>query len=125
MLTGKMVRVRHGRDRILASYLDTDSASWLEVAEQMLEMFRGQEGRSHGEIDADVEEAFGDDPGTLVHQGLVKLLEDRCEFEVVSGHPPEELRDAVFRAATAYRTSEGWKAPGEPEPGGLHPTLAF
>src|SRR5204862_459006 len=75
------------------------------VAEQLLELFRGQEGRSRSEIDADVEEAFGTDPSQLVHQGLVKLLEDRCEFEVVSGHPPEELRAAVFRAAAAIRTA--------------------
>jgi predicted nuclease of restriction endonuclease-like RecB superfamily len=39
----------------------------------------------------------------LVHQGLAKLLEDRCEFEVVSGHPPEELRERVFRAAADRR----------------------
>src|SRR5262245_23635632 len=115
MLTGNLVRVRHARDRILASYIDPDNANWLEVAEQLLELFRGQEGRSHGEIEADVEEAFGDDPGTLVHQGLVKLLEDRCEFEVVSGHPPEELRNAVFRAAASYRASGGSHPPAGEE----------
>ena len=103
MLTGKMVRVRITRDRIVPRYLDTGSANWLEVAEQLLDLFRGQEGRSHGELDADVEETFGTDPSQLVHQGLVKLLEDRCEFEVVSGHPPEELRSAVFRTATLSR----------------------
>jgi predicted nuclease of restriction endonuclease-like RecB superfamily len=102
-----MVRVRHARDRIVASYIDTENASWLETAEQLLELFRGQEGRSHGELDEEIEEAFGDDPGTLVHQGLVKLLEDRCEFEVVAGHPPNELRAAVFRAAAVQRTIEG------------------
>src|SRR5262249_16222946 len=45
----------------------------------------------------------GDTPAYLVHQGLAKLLEDRCEFEVASGHPPEQLREAVFRAAAARR----------------------
>ena len=38
-----------------------------------------------------------------MHQGLAKLLEDRCEFDVVSGRPPEELREAVFRAAVEHR----------------------
>jgi predicted nuclease of restriction endonuclease-like RecB superfamily len=107
MLTGRLVRVRHARDRIIASYIDTESGNWLETAEQLLELFRGEEGRSHGELDEEIEEAFGDDPGTLVHQGLVKLLEDRCEFEVVAGHPPEELRAAAFRAAATYRASGG------------------
>jgi predicted nuclease of restriction endonuclease-like RecB superfamily len=105
MLTGKMVRVKFARDRIIPYYLDTDKATWLEMAEQLLEIFRGQDHTTRGEIEADLEEAFGNDPGQLVRQGLTKLLEDRCEFEVVSGHPPEELRDAVFHAAAAQRSS--------------------
>ena len=32
MLTGKMVRVRITKDRVLARYLETDSATWLDVA---------------------------------------------------------------------------------------------
>ncbi len=39
----------------------------------------------------------------MVHQGLAKLLEDRCKFEVVSGQPPEQLRSVVFRLATQHR----------------------
>ena len=31
MLTGKMVRVRFARDRVLPYYLDTESATWREV----------------------------------------------------------------------------------------------
>jgi predicted nuclease of restriction endonuclease-like RecB superfamily len=103
MLTGKLVRVRYARDRIIPHYLDVDDATWLEVAERLLELFRGREGRTRGELEEDQREAFGDDPGQLVHQGLAKLLEDRCEFEVVSGHPPEQLRAAVFRAAGEHR----------------------
>src|SRR5580704_7602606 len=99
MLTGKMVRVRFARDRIIPYYLDVNEVTWREVAERLLDLFRGQEGRTRGELEVDQQEAFGDDPGQLVHQGLAKLLEDRCEFEVVSGHPPEDLRAAVFRAA--------------------------
>ncbi len=103
MLTGKMVRVRFARDRIIPYYLDPADAGWLEVAERLLALFRGQEGRTRGELEDDQREAFGDDPGQLVHQGLAKLLEDRCEFEVVSGQPPEQLRAAVFRAAAEHR----------------------
>src|SRR5262245_58980312 len=106
MLTGKMVRVRYARDRILPYYLDTRDESWRMVAEQLLELFRAMEGRSRGELEDLVEETFGDD-GSLVHQGLAKLLEDRCEFEVVSGQPPEEVRARVFRGATLQRQAEG------------------
>src|SRR5881275_2889450 len=98
MLTGKMVRVRFARDRVLPHYLNTDDPAWREVAERLLELFRGQEGRTRGELEDEQREAFGDDPGQLVHQGLAKLLEDRCEFAVSSAIPPEQLRASAFRA---------------------------
>lgn len=107
MLTGKMVRVRYGRDRILPGYLDAADPAWQEVAGRLIESFRGQAGRTRGELEADLEETFGSDPAQVVHQGLAKLLEDRCEFEVVSGHPPEQLREAVFREAALRRRADG------------------
>jgi uncharacterized protein len=103
MLTGKLVRVRYGRERILPAYLAVDDASWLAVAEQLLTLFRAQAGCTRGELEEEIEEAFGSETSTLIHQGLAKLLEDRCEFEVVSGSPPEELREVVFRAAAGQR----------------------
>jgi predicted nuclease of restriction endonuclease-like RecB superfamily len=87
------------------------------VAEQLLDLFRTQESRTRGELEADLEEAFGDEAG-LLHQGLAKLLEDRCEFEVVAGHSPEKIREAVFRLAGAWR--QGDLAPvGETDSHGL------
>jgi predicted nuclease of restriction endonuclease-like RecB superfamily len=104
MLTGKLVRVRYARERIIPCYLDTTDLTWHEAAERLLELYRGQEGRTRGEIEEDLREVIGDDPAQLVHQGLAKLLEDRCDFEVVSGHPPEQLRELVFRASAQHRT---------------------
>jgi predicted nuclease of restriction endonuclease-like RecB superfamily len=103
MLTGKMVRVRYARERILPYYLDVNDPLWHELAERLLEMFRGQQGKPRGELEDDLAAAFGNEPAQLVYQGLAKLLEDRCEFEVVSGSPPEELREAVFAAAAEAR----------------------
>ncbi len=105
MLTGKMVSVRYARDRIIPRYLDVNDSGWLEAAERLLTLFRSQEGRTRGELEEEQGELFGDDPSQLVHQGLAKLLEDRCEFEVVSGHPPEAIRAAVFQTAARQRTA--------------------
>jgi predicted nuclease of restriction endonuclease-like RecB superfamily len=107
MLTGKLVRVRYARDRILPCYLDLNDPSGREVAERLLELFRAQVGRTRGELEQELEDAFGDAQTQLVHQGLAKLLEDRCEFEVVSGQPPEQLRQAVFTAAAKQRIASG------------------
>jgi predicted nuclease of restriction endonuclease-like RecB superfamily len=58
---------------------------------------------TRGELDRELADAFGDAPDKQVHQGLAKLLEDRCEFEVVSGQPPELLRLEVFALACGRR----------------------
>lgn len=105
MLTGKQVRVRYARDRIIPYWIDPDDPVWQTVAEQLLELYRGHQGRTRGELEDLLDETFGDDT-TLVHQGLAKLLEDRCEFETLSGHPPELLRTHAFRAATRQRSSD-------------------
>jgi predicted nuclease of restriction endonuclease-like RecB superfamily len=104
MLTGKLVRVRYARDRIVPCYLNATDSGWLEVAERLRESFRNLKGASRGQLEDDLRDTFGSDPSQLVHQGLAKLLEDRCEFEVVSGHPPERLRELVFAAAAQGRT---------------------
>ncbi len=107
MLTGKLVRVRYARNRILPVWLDVDSAEWRDAAEQLLGIFRGAAGSTRGELDAEVDAAFGDLAAQLVYRGLAKLLEDRCEFEVEAGLPPEQIREAVFAAAARHRQAGG------------------
>ena len=106
MLTGKMVRVRYARERIIPYYIDPTDEQWRLVAEQLLELYRSLTGHTRGELEEEITSTFGDEPGTLVHQGLAKLLEDRCEFDVVSGHPPDQVRAAVFREAALVRQSD-------------------
>ena len=112
MLPTNLVRVKFARNRVAPQFLDASVESWRDVAAQMLEVFRGREGISRGALEADVEDAIGNHPGQLVHQGLAKLLEDRCEFEIVSGHPPEELREQVFRLAAERRAGGGFQRDG-------------
>ena len=105
MLTGKLVRVKHAREKLLPYYLDVESAKWLEIAEQMIELFRSKakDRAPRGELDQEAAELFGSLPNQLVHQGFLKLLQDRCEFETVAGHPPAEIRDLVFRTSAKHR----------------------
>jgi predicted nuclease of restriction endonuclease-like RecB superfamily len=103
MLTGNLVRVRYAKQRIVPYYIDDADPNWMASAERLLDLFRGQEGRTRGELEEDLADAFGDEGGQLVYRGLAKLLEDRCDFETVSGQPPDQLREAVFRAAAEFR----------------------
>jgi predicted nuclease of restriction endonuclease-like RecB superfamily len=107
MLTGSLVRIRFSRDRIIPVYAAVDDPANVALAEQLLDIHRGQQWRTRGEIREEIAAAFGDAPLSFLQQGLAKLLEDRCEFEIVAGHPPEKLREAVFAAAFAARKTAG------------------
>src|SRR5437879_488654 len=107
MLTGKLVRVRFARDRVIPCYLDTQEPQWRDLAEELLGLFRTGGERTRGQLDAEIEERFGALPQPIIHQGLAKLLEDRSAFEALPGQPPEELREAVFRAAAGQRARLG------------------
>ncbi|MCZ2341639.1 MAG: DUF790 family protein [Bacteroidales bacterium] len=97
MLTGKQVRVRVSKGRLIPGYLQPNSPEWLDVAEQMLFVYRAAVGRTRGAIEAELAELLSDGPSLLVHQGLAKLLEDRCEYEVATELTPEQVREAAFR----------------------------
>jgi predicted nuclease of restriction endonuclease-like RecB superfamily len=103
MLPATLVRVRHSRNRLLPQYLDPGAQSWRDIAEPILELYRGSAGVTRGELEAELKELIGNHPGQLVFRGLARLLEDRCDFGVVSGHPPPELREKVFAAAALRR----------------------
>ena len=105
MLTGKMVRVRHARNKLVPLYLPAGDRQWLGLAEQLLFAFGDAEGRTRGELEEQLGDLVGDGPGQLVHQGLAKLLEDRCEFEVASDVPPETVREAVFRVSARHHAA--------------------
>jgi len=103
MLSANLVRVRSVKNRLVPQYLDTGAESWRDAAEQVLQVYRGKQGMAYGDIEEELEDAIGKHPAQIVCRGFAKLLEDRCEFETVSGHPPEDLRERVFLAATAQR----------------------
>lgn len=109
MLTGKLVRLRHAKNRLVPIYLDATNRGWLALAEQLLRIYRRSVGRTRGELEEELSEVVGEGPASLVPAGLAKVLEDRSEFEVACSRPPEDLREAVFRhAAQARMTGAGF-----------------
>jgi uncharacterized protein len=102
MLTGKQVRVRFARNKITPLYIPATDHSWLGLAEQLVFAYGDSEGRTRGELEEQLVDLMGDGPGQLVHQGLAKLLEDRCEFEVTADVPPDQVREAVFKISARH-----------------------
>jgi uncharacterized protein len=103
MLTGKMVCVRYARDHLIPQFLQTDDPQWLQVAEQLLGIFRSSKGTSRGQLEEEIDELFSDLPQPLIYAGLAKLLEDRSEFEVQADLPPDQVRESAFQTATKKR----------------------
>jgi predicted nuclease of restriction endonuclease-like RecB superfamily len=56
MLTGKQVRIRFARDHIVPQYLDAHDPHWLDVAEQLLAVFRTSIGTARGQLEEEIEE---------------------------------------------------------------------
>lgn len=105
MLTGKLVRVKHAKNKLVPQYVDAKNDGLLALAEQILLAYRNAAGRTRGEIDDDLKGFIPEGPRGLLPGGLAKLCEDRCEFEVAADHPPDELREAVFKAAALARAN--------------------
>jgi predicted nuclease of restriction endonuclease-like RecB superfamily len=103
LLTGQQVRVRHARHKLVPIYLPAHDPEVLAAAGQFVLAYREAAGKTRGELAELLADLLAEGPNQLVHQGFAKLLEDRCEFEVASEFPPEQIREAVFRLSAADR----------------------
>jgi predicted nuclease of restriction endonuclease-like RecB superfamily len=109
MLTGRLLRARVRGDQVTPIYIDSAEPTWMAAAQGLIDVFRRHRGESRGVIEEEIREISGNDPAQLVHQGFAKLLEDRSEFDVVAGQPPDQVREMVFGlAAERRKTAEGF-----------------
>ena len=105
MLTGKLVRVRHAKNKLVPQYVDPGNAALRALAEQLLATYRTSAGRTRGEIADEFTDLIPEGPRGLLPAGLAKLLEERCEFETTADQPPDALREAVFKLAAQHRAA--------------------
>lgn len=103
MLTGNLVRVRHVRNKVVPQYLDPNADHWRDVAEQLIFVYSDAPGHTRSEIEEELSNLVGEGPGQIVHQGLAKLLDDRCDYETATELNPAEVREAAFRLAAIQR----------------------
>lgn len=111
MLTADLVRWKREKDEVKVRPIDDRARPrLLEVAEgliQAAEISVGETRESFQDACAAVPVGHADQ---RVAAGLIKLVTDRCTFEVDVGRDPVELRTEVFTRATAVRRALG---PGE------------
>jgi uncharacterized protein len=99
MLTSDLaVSFRRG-DKIFPFLIKTDNAGYLRDAAGLIEIFEAFAGSTRGEIEHELEEFIGTGTDYKILRGLIKLLNDRCEFETSAPADPVEIRRTVFLEA--------------------------
>lgn len=103
MLTSDLaINWRRG-NKIFPRLIRTDDAGFLRDAENLIAVFEDFEGKTRGELEAELEEYVGTGTDYRILRGFIKLLTDRCEFETASVAEPEEIRQKIFLAARAFQ----------------------
>ncbi len=99
MLTGDLVRVQAKKGELVPSFVDPASERLIERADALLSLFREGVGRRRADLDDAIDTIVGDGVDHKLTKGLVKVLTDKCAFDVAAPLPPAEIRAAVFKAA--------------------------
>ncbi len=99
MLTSDLaVSYRRG-DKIFPFLIKTDDVRCLRDAAGLIEIFEEFIGTARGDIERELEEYIGTGTDYKILRGLIKLLNDRCEFETSAPAEPIEIRQKVFLEA--------------------------
>ncbi|HZH33307.1 MAG TPA: DUF790 family protein [Pyrinomonadaceae bacterium] len=99
MLTADLAISWRRGDKIFPRFIKTTDANYLRDAENLIAIFEDFIDKTRAELDAELEEYVGTGTDYKILRGLIKLLQDRSEFETSSVAEPAEIRRAVFLAA--------------------------
>ena len=106
MLTGKLVRVRlRARTSSIPQYVDPrQRPCWRRRWRiRLLLAYRGAPGRTRGEIEDDLADLIPEGPRGLVRRGSPSCWKTAASSRSTADHPPDELREAVFRSPPLHR----------------------
>ncbi len=103
MLTSDLASNFRRGDKIYPRLLKTNDAVYLRDAEVLVEIFEEFDGKTRGELEKELEEYVGTGTDYRILRGLIKLLQDRSEFETSSIAEPAEIRQKVFLEAGKFQ----------------------
>ncbi len=102
MLTSDLaINFRRG-DKVFPQLIKPDNAGYLRDAEILIEIFSEFLNERRNELERELEEYIGAGTDFRVLRGLIKLLNDRSEFETTSVAEPVEIRQKVFLEARKF-----------------------
>lgn len=102
MLTSDLALSWQRGNKIAPRYIDAANANHLRTAEDLIFIFSQHQDKSRAELERALDKYVGVGTDYRILRGLIKLLDDRCEFETVSAKDPAELRAALFFKAAAH-----------------------
>jgi len=109
MLTADLVRprLRLRGSELLIDLLNEHDPFWLQTADELIGLFRGQAGRSLEAWDRALDAYMGDRTDYIVVRGLAKVLIDAATFTPVETPlPPVQLRERLFAYGPAFETPQ-------------------
>jgi uncharacterized protein len=110
VLTSDLLVVTQHKKKILPHYLESkDKERFKPVLDEIIRIFKNSKGKTRGELRTRMETYDPGGKSFTVIRGLIKLLFDRCEFEIPEEIDPVKIRQAVFYQAAEVREkfSEG------------------
>jgi uncharacterized protein len=111
MLTSDLAISRQRGKKIEPQYISPSDANFLQVADDLIAIVSQHQGCRREELDAALAEYIGTGTDYRILRGLIKLLTDRCTFEVSRNIEPSEIRRALFfKAKARHPVSAGEQA---------------
>src|SRR5215471_629234 len=102
MLTADLAMSWRRGNRVTPRYLQSDDPRHLQTAADLTLIVEQHRGRSRAELERALDEYIGVGTDYKILRGLIKLLQDRCEFETTAVRDPEEIRRSVFMKSAAH-----------------------
>lgn len=102
MLTNDLAMSWRRGERIFPRYLQSDDPRHLQTAADLALIVEQHRGRRRAELERALDEYIGVGTDYKILRGLIKLLQDRCEFETAGVKDPAEIRRALFTKAAAH-----------------------
>jgi predicted nuclease of restriction endonuclease-like RecB superfamily len=102
MLTSDLAINRQRGKTIEPQYISPQDANYLQVAADLIAIVAQHALCRREELDAALADYIGTGTDYRILRGLIKLLTDRCAFEVAQGVAPTEIRRALFFKARSH-----------------------
>jgi uncharacterized protein len=103
MLTSDLLITRNRKGQIYPQYIKNKYKSYyLDIIKTIISIFENHIGKSLDELDESLKSFYEPSMNKKIIDGFIKLLKDRCEFEVSADISPEEIRKELFITSSEY-----------------------